>query len=155
MTQKRNAPILFAGYECQEADGDFMLVFASPVQAVNFCLQVLARSFDFLHPYCLSVASVILGGHMSCFHENAMGSVLVQRFPQNRCAIHLYILTLRFRWFVIACSPKGEPGCSAGTRSVAGSSLGAQCASATAMLPCSGPIWQAAICRPSCSHGNL
>ena len=53
MTQKRNAPILFAGYECQEADGDFMLVFASPVQAVNFCLQVLARSFDFLHPYCL------------------------------------------------------------------------------------------------------
>lgn len=29
-----------AGYECQEADGDFMLVFENPVQAVNFCLQV-------------------------------------------------------------------------------------------------------------------
>ncbi|KAK9861409.1 hypothetical protein WJX84_009398 [Apatococcus fuscideae] len=27
------------GYECQEADGDFMLVFENPVQAVNFCLQ--------------------------------------------------------------------------------------------------------------------
>ena len=29
-----------AGYECQEADGDFMLVFENPVNAINFCLAV-------------------------------------------------------------------------------------------------------------------
>lgn len=32
--------VLRAGYECQEESGDFMLVFESPVQAVNFCIQV-------------------------------------------------------------------------------------------------------------------
>ena len=28
------------GYECQEADGEFMLAFAFPMQAVQFCLSV-------------------------------------------------------------------------------------------------------------------
>ncbi len=28
------------GYECQEADGDFMLAFSSPCDAVRFCLSV-------------------------------------------------------------------------------------------------------------------
>ena len=28
------------GYECQEADGDFMLAFISPADAVRFCLSV-------------------------------------------------------------------------------------------------------------------
>ena len=28
------------GYECQEADGDFMLAFTSPADAVRFCLLV-------------------------------------------------------------------------------------------------------------------
>ena len=28
------------GYECQEADGDFMLAFSSPCDAVRFCLLV-------------------------------------------------------------------------------------------------------------------
>ncbi len=32
-----------AGYECQEADGDFMLVFETPVNALNFCLAVRSR----------------------------------------------------------------------------------------------------------------
>ena len=29
-----------SGYECQQADGEFMLAFASPVNAVQFCLVV-------------------------------------------------------------------------------------------------------------------
>ena len=29
-----------SGYECQEADGEFMLAFSAPMQAVLFCLQV-------------------------------------------------------------------------------------------------------------------
>ena len=28
------------GYECQEADGDFMLAFSSPCDAARFCLEV-------------------------------------------------------------------------------------------------------------------
>lgn len=28
------------GYECQEAEGEFMLAFATPLTAVQFCLQV-------------------------------------------------------------------------------------------------------------------
>jgi len=28
------------GYECQEADGDFMLAFSSPCDAARFCLSV-------------------------------------------------------------------------------------------------------------------
>ena len=28
------------GYECQEADGDFMLAFSRPGDAVRFCLMV-------------------------------------------------------------------------------------------------------------------
>lgn len=28
------------GYECQEAEGSFMLVFHKPMRAVQFCLQV-------------------------------------------------------------------------------------------------------------------
>ncbi len=28
------------GYECQEADGDFMLAFSSPCDAARFCLAV-------------------------------------------------------------------------------------------------------------------
>ena len=28
------------GYECQEANGDFMLAFGSPCDAVRFCLSV-------------------------------------------------------------------------------------------------------------------
>ena len=28
------------GYECQEADGDFMLAFTSPCDAARFCLSV-------------------------------------------------------------------------------------------------------------------
>ena len=30
------------GYECQEADGNFMLVFHKPMKAVQFCLLVKA-----------------------------------------------------------------------------------------------------------------
>ena len=29
------------GYECQEADADFMLAFTSPADAVRFCLSVM------------------------------------------------------------------------------------------------------------------
>ena len=32
------------GYECQEADGEFMLAFSLPLQAVSFCLMVSTRS---------------------------------------------------------------------------------------------------------------
>lgn len=28
------------GYECQEADGDFMLAFSTPADAIRFCLTV-------------------------------------------------------------------------------------------------------------------
>lgn len=29
-----------SGYECQQADGGFMLAFASPLNAIHFCLVV-------------------------------------------------------------------------------------------------------------------
>ena len=31
---------LFNGYECQEADGSFMLAFKAPIDSVLFCLMV-------------------------------------------------------------------------------------------------------------------
>ena len=31
------------GYECQEADGNFMLAFHQPVKALQFCLLVCTR----------------------------------------------------------------------------------------------------------------
>jgi len=33
----------FSGYECQEADGSFMLAFKNPTDAVLFCLMVRAN----------------------------------------------------------------------------------------------------------------
>ena len=33
------------GYECQESEGTFMLVFQRPLKAVQFCLLVSCRSF--------------------------------------------------------------------------------------------------------------
>ena len=37
----------FLGYECQEANGDFMLAFAKPLDAVYFCLAVWAYLTSF------------------------------------------------------------------------------------------------------------
>ncbi len=34
------------GYECQEAEGNFMLVFQCPMRAVQFCLQININPTD-------------------------------------------------------------------------------------------------------------
>ena len=43
------------GYECQEADGNFMLAFHQPVKALQFCLLVCTLPHMALH--CLRVCS--------------------------------------------------------------------------------------------------
>ena len=45
-----------SGYECQQADGEFMLAFASPVNAVQFCLLVTPHPCA-RPPMLLSVAA--------------------------------------------------------------------------------------------------
>ena len=39
------------GYECQEAEGNFMLVFPKPMRAVQFCLLVRAVACLALLPF--------------------------------------------------------------------------------------------------------
>ena len=34
------------GYECQEAEGEFMLAFFNPIPAIQFCLQVIPLRFE-------------------------------------------------------------------------------------------------------------
>lgn len=36
------------GYECQEAEGEFMLAFFNPIPAIQFCLQVKGFCRKFL-----------------------------------------------------------------------------------------------------------
>ncbi len=55
--------MMATGYECQEADGDFMLVFEGPVQAVNFCVQV--------SPHTHTVSSIWL--LLLCFSASLCG----------------------------------------------------------------------------------
>ena len=47
------------GYECQEADGEFMLAFPLPMQAVQFCLEV-RRSITAYEAVCPCVAVSLL-----------------------------------------------------------------------------------------------
>ena len=35
----------FGGYECQEADGSFMLAFKHPTDAILFCLMVSTQAY--------------------------------------------------------------------------------------------------------------
>ena len=44
-----------SGYECQQADGEFMLAFASPVNAVQFCLVVRVSPSEWLHSIWLAL----------------------------------------------------------------------------------------------------
>jgi hypothetical protein len=44
----------FNGYECQEADGSFMLAFKTPTDAILFCLMVPPFS-----PFCVLVQNPV------------------------------------------------------------------------------------------------
>lgn len=71
------------GYECQEAEGNFMLAFHKPITAVQFCLLVMGStasppppnqhpptpSHPSTHPFCLNIASkCCFGGTCTYVH---------------------------------------------------------------------------------------
>lgn len=60
------------GYECQEAEGNFMLVFHCPVRAVQFCLQVDS---------CCSTGRqlLLIGKHLLLIGRNVSGTGVPKR----------------------------------------------------------------------------
>lgn len=78
------------GYECQEADGDFMLAFSSPCDAARFCLEV---------------------GCLSPFHAWPNGQTLALRFR------HAELMRLQGvavqRVMLASCRPPASPCCAA------------------------------------------
>ena len=169
-----------AGYECQEADGDFMLVFANPVEAVNFCLQVIAppqslqitsRLSRAMCPRLCSCRDWVLHPNAGCHGEqitdaarpcmrSTWPTIMRSHDDQSSALLHTvgmldYSATHPHGFDLFQPQDCEACGCLIGTRGTAGSSLGAQCASAAALLPCPGTDRQSAVLWAPCSNGNL
>ena len=80
------------GYECQETEGNFMLVFHKPMRAVQFCLLVRAGPhlalLPFVVPYLRQCICACLLMCFCCLHQEQRMHMAVCSEPHscNGCA---------------------------------------------------------------------